>query len=208
MGIAMRAALLAACLVGLALAGDINEDLTQKLLDNTVKFVAAERKDMKELGRLSDHYLAETKTFMTSQSELRANQTLLESQNKELRKKVDQIRTVVKRLHEMRDSLAADKANLQEMLKSQSKVFADLKKERYSINGDSDEASESAAKCQERVDALAAQSKGLEHLPVELQRLTIEKNEAKENLDDMNARKAKLSAAKARAEAMCKTFCY
>ena len=44
-----------ACIVATlacVLAGDVNEDLSQKVLDNSVKFVAAERKDMKEMGRL------------------------------------------------------------------------------------------------------------------------------------------------------------
>merc|ERR1712031_48300 len=208
MGKAMRAALLAACLVGLALAGDINEDLTQKVLDNSVKFVAAERKDMKELGRLADHYMAETKVFMSQAAELKANQTALEQQNKELRKKVDQIRAVVKRLHEMREALAADKDALQGMLKSQGQIFADLKKERYTINGDAEDAAETAAKCQERVDVLAAQSKSLEHLPVELQRLNAETTDAKQALEDLKQRLAKTKDARARAEAMCKTFCF
>jgi hypothetical protein len=49
------AMLRSACLVATlacVFAGDVNEDLTQKVLDNSVKFVAAERKDMKEMGRL------------------------------------------------------------------------------------------------------------------------------------------------------------
>merc|ERR1712216_7175 len=169
MGKTMRGAICLAVVLALAAASDVNEDLTQKVPDNTVKFVAAERKDMKELGRLADHYMAETKVFMSQAAELKANQTLLEQQNKELRKKVDSIRAVVKRLHEMREALSADKDALQGMLKSQGQIFADLKKERYSIVGDAEDAVEAAAKCQERVDVLAAQSKSLEHLPMEMQ---------------------------------------
>merc|ERR1712031_22533 len=192
MGLLLEMKVLCAALVlAVAVASDVNEDLTQKVLDNSVKFVAAERKDMKELGRLADHYMAETKVFMSQAAELKANQTALEQQNKELRKKVDQIRAVVKRLHEMREALAADKDALQGMLKSQGQIFADLKKERYTINGDAEDAAETAAKCQERVDVLAAQSKSLEHLPVELQRLNAETTDAKQALEDLKQRLAK-----------------
>merc|ERR1711907_17187 len=208
MGLLEMKVLCAALVLAVAVASDVNEDLTQKVLDNSVKFVAAERKDMKELGRLADHYMAETKEFMTQAAELKANQTALEQQNKELRKKVDQIRAVVKRLHEMREALSADKDALQGMLKSQGQIFADLKKERYTINGDAEDASEAAAKCQERVDVLAAQSKSLEHLPVEMQRLNSETIDAKQAVEDLKQRLDKANAAKARAEAMCKTFCF
>lgn len=160
------------------------------------------------MGRLADHYLAETKAFVSQAAELKSNSTILEQQNKDLKKKVDQIRAVVKRLHDMRSALASDKTNLQDMLKSQAQVFADLKKERYALNGDGDEASEMAAKCQERVDVLAAQAKALEHMPIELQRLQSDKNEAKDAVADLNARLAKGEAAKAKVASMCKTFCY
>lgn len=57
----------------------------------------------------ADHYLAETKAFVSQAAELKSNSTILEQQNKDLKKKVDQIRAVVKRLHDMRSALASDK---------------------------------------------------------------------------------------------------
>jgi hypothetical protein len=57
----------------------------------------------------ADHYLAETKAFVSQAAELKANSTILEQQNKDLKKKVDQVRAVVKRLHDMRSALASDK---------------------------------------------------------------------------------------------------